>query len=371
MYIQQLTLQNFRNYETASVSFLNGTNIIYGNNAQGKTNILEAIFLFCTGRSHRRASDKEMIRQEQARSVIDLTFCDEVRDYIGQMKLLEGKKKFVSINKVPVKKISLIADYINIVMFSPEDLSIIKDSPAERRRFFDMSVSQLSPVYVSLLNEYLKILKQRNNLLKEIKRSGKSDDTLDIWDTYLIDLSCKIIRYRHDFLEKLIGYAHVIHREISGETLEVQYCSNCCESVAHNEQLQQQLEERVKKSRRRDIETGTSNIGCHRDDFVFYINGRDAKLYGSQGQQRSVVLSLKLALTEVIRQSRGTYPVILLDDIMSELDESRRLYLSGKIKGKQVILTCTDRPDAAAYENVKYFYVHNNTVTEDAGCISI
>lgn len=365
MYIKELALRDFRNYETVRVPFFNGTNIIYGNNAQGKTNLLEAIFLFCTGRSHRRASDREMIRQGQAFGVIDLSFCDDVRDYTGQMKILEGKKKFVRINQVPITRISQIADYINVVMFSPEDLAIIKDSPTERRRFFDMSISQLSPVYVSVLNDYLKTLKQRNNLLKEIKRSGKADDTLDIWDRYLVDLSCKIIRYRSRFLKQLEKFAVYTHKEISGETLRIEYVSNCCEDVTQEDTIGRELEQKLKKNRRRDIETGTSNIGAHRDDFVFYINGRDAKLYGSQGQQRSVVLSLKLALTEVIKQMRQSYPVILLDDIMSELDESRRKYLSGKIEGKQVILTCTDKQDAASYEAVKYFYVCNNSVTED------
>lgn len=364
MYITKLTLRDFRNYESAAVSFLNGTNLIYGNNAQGKTNLLEAVFLFCTGRSHRRATDREMIREGTDWCEIDIEFCDEVRDYTGQMKILDGKKKFVAINKVPVKKISQIADYINVVMFSPEDLSIIKTSPSERRRFVDMALSQLSPVYVSVLNEYLKILKQRNNLLKEIKRNRSGDDTLDVWDEYLIDLSCKIIAYRRKFLEDLMRHAVPIHREIAGEALAMQYESNCCEDVSNSETLWQELEQKIKKGRRRDIETGTSNTGAHRDDFLFSIDGRDARLYGSQGQQRSVVLSLKLALTEVIRQSRGTYPVILLDDIMSELDESRRQYLAGKIRGKQVILTCTDRQEAAPYGTVRYFYVNNNTVTE-------
>lgn len=365
MYIKELALRDFRNYETVRVPFLNGTNILYGNNAQGKTNLLEAIFLFCTGRSHRRASDREIIRQGQECAVVDVSFSDNVRDYAGQMKLLEGKKKFVRINQVPVTKISQIADYINVVMFSPEDLSIIKDSPTDRRRFFDMSISQLSPVYVSVLNEYLKTLKQRNNLLKEIKRSGKGEDTLDIWDSYLVDLSCKIIRYRTRFLQQLAIFAAHTHREISGETLQIQYISNCCDDVAQEDTIRQELEQKLIKNRRRDMETGTSNIGAHRDDFVFYINGQDAKLYGSQGQQRSVVLSLKLALTEVIKQVRQSYPVILLDDIMSELDESRRRYLAGKIEGKQVILTCTDKQDAASYEHVSYFYVHENSVTED------
>lgn len=365
MYVKNLRLKNFRNYENVSVNFINGTNIIYGNNAQGKTNLLEAIFLFCTARSHRRATDKEIIMNGAPFGIIDIDFCDGVRDYEGYMKILDGKKKMVSINKVAVRKISQIADYINVVMFSPEDLSIIKDSPSFRRRFCDMSISQISPVYVSLLNEYIKILNQRNNLLKEIKKTGKSADTLEVWDNYLIDLCVKITKYRRDFTKKIETYAKKIHYEISGENLDIKYISNSAENTEDNEKMYAEYENKIKKMRIRDIETGTTNYGCHRDDFVFYVNGNDVKLYGSQGQQRSVVLSLKLALTEVINEVRGDYPVILLDDIMSELDESRRKYLAGKIEGKQVMITCTDKEASSIYSNVKYFYVNNSSVKEE------
>ncbi len=363
MYIKNIKLKDFRNYEYADISFSNGTNIIYGNNAQGKTNILEAIFLFCTARSHRRATDKDIIRRGANFGIIDIDFCDDVRDYKGKMKILDGKKKFVSINMVNIKKISQIADYINVVMFSPEDLAIIKDSPSLRRRFTDMAISQISPVYVSLLNEYLKILNQRNNLLKEIKRLSKDDDTLEVWDNYLVDLSCKIIKYRKEFIKNLLEYAKKIHYEISGEKLSIKYVSNCSDNIYDDDNLYNELSEKIKKNRKRDIETGTSNIGCHRDDFYFYINDQDVKIYGSQGQQRSVILSLKLALTEIIKNKRGAYPVILLDDIMSELDESRRKYLAGKIRDKQVIITCTDKEQSSLYSDVKYFHVSDGKIT--------
>lgn len=365
MYVKNLKLKNFRNYENVSVNFINGTNIIYGNNAQGKTNLLEAILLFCTARSHRRATDKEIIKTGAQAAIIDMDFSDGVRDYEGYMKILDGKKKLVSINKVGIKKISQIADYINVVMFSPEDLSVIKDSPSFRRRFYDMSISQISPVYVSLLNEYIKILNQRNNLLKEIKRTGKSADTLDVWDSYLVDLCVKITKYRRNFTQKIKEYAKKIHYEISGEELDIKYISNISENIDDNEKLFEDFENKIRKMRTRDIETGTTNNGCHRDDFIFYVNGTDVKIYGSQGQQRSVILSLKLALTEVIKEVRGNFPVILLDDIMSELDENRRLYLAGKIEGKQVMITCTDKEIRSLGENVKYFYVEKGNVREE------
>lgn len=365
MYIKNIKLNDFRNYENAFISFSEGTNIIYGNNAQGKTNILESIFLFCTARSHRRASDKEMIRRGADFANIEISFTDGIRDYDGKMRILDGKKKSVLINSVNIKKISHIADYINVVMFSPDDLSVIKDSPSYRRRFYDMSISQISPAYVSLLNEYIKILNQRNNLLKEIKKTG-NDDTLEIWDNYLIDLSCRITKYRCELTKRLCDEAKKTHSEISGEELDIKYISNCGENTDNTEKLKEEMGEKIKKTRRRDIETGTSNTGCHRDDFVFLINGSDVKIYGSQGQQRSVILSLKLALTEIIKSVRGAYPIILLDDIMSELDESRRRYVSQKIEGKQVILTCTDREQERDFPCVKYFYVADNSVKEDS-----
>lgn len=365
MYIKNIKLKDFRNYENADINFSNGTNIIYGNNAQGKTNILESIFLFCTARSHRRASDREMIRRGAQFGNIEINFSDDIRDYNGKMKILDGKKKFVSINGVSIKKISQIADYINVVMFSPDDLAIIKDSPSYRRRFYDMSISQISPIYVSVLNEYIKILNQRNNLLKDIKKSGKSDETLDIWDKYLVELSCRIIKYRCELTKILQETAKKIHTEISGEQLSIKYISNCGENIYDTEKLKSEFSEKLEKTRRRDIETGTSNTGCHRDDFIFYVNGADVKIYGSQGQQRSIILSLKLALAEIIKSVRGAYPIILLDDIMSELDESRRKYLSGKIEGKQVIMTCTDKEKNNEYSNVKYFYIANNKVSEE------
>ena len=365
MYVKNLRLKNFRNYENVSVNFINGTNIIYGNNAQGKTNLLEAIFLFCSARSHRRATDREIIKTGAPFGIINIEFSSGVRDYEGYMKILEGKQKLVSINKVGIKKISQIADYINVVMFSPEDLSVIKDSPSYRRRFCDMSLSQISPVYVSLLNEYIKILNQRNNLLKEIKKTGKSADTLEVWDNYLIDLCVKITKYRRNFTEKIKFYAKKIHHEISGEKLDIKYISNVSENIEDDEKIYKDFENKIKKMRVRDIETGTTNNGCHRDDFIFSVNDSDVKIYGSQGQQRSVILSLKLALTEFIKEVRGDYPIILLDDIMSELDESRRHYLAGKIEGKQVMITCTDKEASSLYKNVKYFYVNNSSVKEE------
>lgn len=360
MYIKRLKIKDFRNYDSAEFYFSDKTNIIYGNNAQGKTNILESIFVFCSGRSHRRADDGEMIREGALRSIIEVEFCDENRDYYGKMIMQSGKKKLVSFNGVSLTKISQIANYINAVIFSPEDLNIVKGSPGERRRFMDMALSQLKPNYVSVLNDYLKVLKQRNNLLKKLNPNSAEADTLDIWDESLADLGAKITIYRKDFIDFLKPFVLNTYAELSNEKLDLNYISNFTQSFDNYDVIKENMLNLLRKNRRRDIETKISNIGVHRDDILFSIDGRDLKIYGSQGQHRSVVLCMKIAQTEAVYSVKKTYPIILLDDIMSELDKNRRDYFAGKIKDKQVIITCTDRDNTQ--KDAKYFYVKSGNV---------
>lgn len=364
MVINKLHIQNFRNYTDETLTFGRGTNILYGNNAQGKTNILEAVFVFCSGRSHRRADDGEMIQYGMPQACIEVEFSDEARAYTGKMLISSGKKKAVYFNGIALKKISQIANYIHAVIFSPEDLEIIKGSPGERRRFMDMAISQLKPNYVSLLNAYLKVLKQRNHLLKQLKADGTQTDMLDVWDASLADLGAKITLYRLEFIRFLKPYVIQFYAELSKEKLDLDYISNIAESFDSYESIKKSMLESLLKNRRRDIETKLTNAGVHRDDLKFTIDGRDLKIYGSQGQHRSVVLCLKLAQTEAIYSIRKTYPVILLDDIMSELDRSRRAYFAGKIQDKQVILTCTDR-DGDSPAGTKYFKIQNGTVCKE------
>lgn len=363
MYIKKLKIKNFRNYSAAELAFDPKTNIIYGNNAQGKTNLLESIFVFCSGRSHRRADDGEMIAEGASSAVIELEFTDDVREYEGKMVMQSGKRKLVSFNGVSVSKISHIANYINAVMFSPEDLNIIKGGPGERRRFMDMALSQLKPNYVSVLNDYLKVLKQRNNLLKRLYADSPELSTLDVWDEALADLSAKITLYRVDFIQFLKPFVKNIYAELSSEALDLSYVSNITDSFESYEVIKESMLKLLEKNRRRDLETKISNIGAHRDDIEFTIDGRDLKIYGSQGQHRSVVLCLKLAQTEAVYSVKKTYPIILLDDIMSELDKSRRDYFAGKIQNKQVIITSTDRDETQ--KDARYFYVKSGTVHQE------
>lgn len=363
MYIKTLKIKDFRNYEFAALSLDPKTNIIYGNNAQGKTNILESVFVFCSGRSHRRADDGEMIREGAQSACIEIRFCDEAREYEGKMIMQSGKKKLVSFNGVSLKKISQIANYINAVIFSPEDLNIIKGGPGERRRFMDMALSQLKPNYVSVLNDYLKVLKQRNNLLKKLNPDTAAAETLDVWDESLADLGTKITMYRKEFIDFLKPFVKNIYAELSNEKLDLDYDSNITDQFESYEIIKENMLSLLKKNRRRDMETKISNVGVHRDDILFSIDGRDLKIYGSQGQHRSVVLCLKLAQTEAVYSVKKTYPIILLDDIMSELDKNRRDYFAGKIKNKQVILTCTDRDETQ--KDARYFYVKSGRVRQE------
>ncbi len=356
MYIKKLKIKNFRNYDFAELNFDAKTNIIYGNNAQGKTNILESVFVFCSGRSHRRADDGEMIRQGCISASIEVEFTDDVRDFEGKMIMQSGKKKLVSFNGVSLSKISHIANYICAVMFSPEDLNIIKGSPGERRRFLDMALSQLKPNYVTVLNDYLKVLKQRNNLLKRLQPDSTEAQTLDVWDEALADLGAKITLYRIEFINFLKPFVLKFYAELADEKLDFNYISNITQNFENYDVIKESMLKLLLKNRRRDIETKISNIGVHRDDIAFTIDGREIKIYGSQGQHRSVVLCLKLAQTEAVYSIKKTYPIILLDDIMSELDKKRRAYFAGKIKDKQVILTCTDKEET--HTDARFFYVN-------------
>lgn len=367
MFIKSLKLTNFRCYDNAEVNFGNNANIIYGFNAAGKTNILEAIFLFCTGRSHRKASASEIIKENEKYAKVEIAFKSGARDFFASLILSDDKKKLFRINESEIKKMSELSNYINVVMFSPEDLYLIKGFPAERRRFLDMSLGQLKPVYIGLLNEYLKILSQRNALLKKISENESNIDMLDVWDSYFSDLCAKIAIYRYKFLEELKNYLYKIYYDISSENLKIKYLCNFYDEFKNDcsfESVRKKTEEKLKMMRKRDIDTGVTQTGIHKDDILFFINKKEVRKFASQGQQRSIVLSLKLALSELIYEQKGDYPIILLDDITSELDEKRRSYLNGSIENKQTIITCTDKENGVTKNNVKYFHVKDRKIKE-------
>lgn len=338
MKINELALNNFRNYENASIEFSEGTNILYGDNAQGKTNILEAIYMLATTKSHRGNRDKEIIMFDKDESHIR---AEIIRNDVGHridMHLRKSKSKGVAIDQMPIKKSADLFGLLNIILFSPEDLSIIKDSPAERRRFIDMELCQLSRIYYSNLSSYNKVLNQRNNLLKQIYYDKDKLDMLNIWDIQLVEYGNKIIEERKKFIVTINEIIKEIHSKLTSgkEDINVSYDMNVdCDNFLNELTIKQEV----------DLRLQTTQIGPHRDDISFFVNGMDVKKYGSQGQQRTVALSLKLAEIELVKRTINDKPILLLDDVMSELDSTRRNALLESISDIQTIITCTGYDD--------------------------
>lgn len=361
MIVKSLSVANFRNYTQEKITFSENTNVIYGNNAQGKTNLLEAVYLFSHGKSHRAKSDSELVGFGQDFARLSLEFADKDRDYRAAFYLEANGKKRVKINNVPITKLSMLMRYLNVVMFSPEDLDIIKGAPQVRRRFLDEAISQLYPVYLKTLISYHKNLAQKNNLLKKLRIQGKTEDAmLLVWNEQIAEDGSKIMEIRRDFVDAISRFAAEIHKNISGEKLELHYVQSVeCEEINKENFLA-----KLNQGMAREIENGSSLYGIQRDDLKLYINDHEAKTFASQGQQRTAVLSLKMAQMEHINQVRGEYPVLLLDDIMSELDISRRQFLTEKIRGKQVIITCTDIEDETP-EGTKFFEVQSGKIIKE------
>lgn len=362
MYISSLSLLNFRNYASEKIEFSPYTNVIYGGNAQGKTNILEAVYIFSQGRSHRARSDRELIRFGADFAKLSLDFHDSGRDYTAAVQMIKNGKKSIKINHVQITKLSMLMNYLNAVMFSPEDLELVKGSPSARRRFIDSSVSQLYPAYLTSLIDYHKALAQKNSLLKALKFKGaKSDIMLSVWNEQLAAEGAKIIKYRAEFVKLINSFASRIQDEISGETLKITYSSGIKTDSADKSSIFKYLE----KNQRREIEFASALIGVQRDDLHISINGKDARIYSSQGQQRTAALSMKIAQADYIHSIKNEYPVLLLDDIMSELDINRRAYLSEKIRDKQVLITSTDTDLTESTDNTKLFCIKNGAVAEE------
>ena len=338
MFIESLELKNFRNYRSLGLSFDEGTNIFYGDNAQGKTNILEAIYLCGTTKSHKGSKDREIIRFEEEESHIRMILQkNNVRHKID-MHLKKNKAKGVAIDGIPIRKASELFGIINLVFFSPEDLNIIKNGPLERRKFMDSELCQLNRFYLSQLANYNKIVIQRNKLLKDIDYNPGLIETLNVWDYQLCDCAKKIIEKRKEFIEKLSVIANSIHSNLTGniENLNISYEPNTVIEL---------FEKELEINRNKDLKQKSTSVGPHRDDILFSINDIDIRKYGSQGQQRTTALSLKLSEIELIKKNTNSMPVLLLDDVLSELDKNRQNYLLNSIDNIQTIITCTGLDD--------------------------
>lgn len=345
MYINKIKLQNFRNYNEQEINLNKSINVFYGDNAQGKTNILEAIYLCTFGKSFRTNKEKELIKlgKDNANVIIEY----EKKDRDGKISISISDKKQILVNGIKIKKLSELLGNINIVIFTPDDINILKGGPALRRRFLDMMIGQLKPNYVYTLNMYIKTLEQRNNYLRQIKEENKPENLLDIWDEKLIEYADIIYKYRKEFIDKIKKKINIIHKKITDEKEEIniQYISNCESKEVYSELLKQR--------RKLDIIKGFTTKGIHRDDFEIYINNKELSIYGSQGQNRTAILSLKLSELQVIYDEIEEEPILLLDDFMSELDINRRKNFLNNINNTQVIITCAEKIEFLK-ENVDY-----------------
>lgn len=363
MHVKSLSLNNFRNYEQALIAPSDGVTVFTGPNAQGKTNILEALHLCCLGRSHRTARDEELIRwgAQSARVQIQTQQRDGTHEVTILLDKAQKKKKTVRIGARQAERIGELFGHVCGVLFSPEDLSIVKSGPAERRRFIDMQLSQLRPAYFYALQRAQRTLNQRNALLREIAKNGALLPTLDMWDEQLALVGAEIARNRREAIGLLSEAAARAHASLTGgrETLRLWYISQTAESG----DIADALLGRLRAARQEDLRRMTTTVGVHRDDIGVTINGREARTFASQGQQRSAVLALKLAQLEMAAGETGEPPILMLDDVMSELDPERRRQLIERIDRVQTFVTCTDLSDLAGARQGAVYHVENGVLS--------
>jgi len=358
MIIKSLELMDYRNYEVLNIEFDRGTNILYGDNAQGKTNILEAIYMAATTKSHKGSKDKDIVRFGREEGHIRTYLERDGVETRVDMHLRRSRSKGIAIDGQKIKKAAELLGLCNVVFFSPEDLSIIKDGPSERRRFIDMELCQLDSFYLYNLNHYNKIVNQRNQLLKDLYFRPDLRETLNIWDSQLVSFGSKIIERRKIFVEQLNEIIRDIHLNLSGGKEEIRIV------YEPNVDLEE-YESKMLGSQERDIKAKMTTVGPHRDDFCFVVGDIDIRKFGSQGQQRTAALSLKLSEIELVKRITKDTPILLLDDVLSELDSNRQNYLLNSIGDIQTIITCTGLEEFVSnrFEIDKVFKVSEGEVS--------
>ena len=334
MYVKSLDLLNFRNYEKLSLTLDPGINIFYGANAQGKTNILEAVYLAGTSKSHRGTRDRDMIRMGESEAHIRMHVDKNDSDYRIDMHLRKNKSKGIAIGGIPIRRAGELFGIVNIVFFSPEDLNIIKNGPSERRRLVDRILCEIDRIYMSDLTQYGKCLNQRNRLLHDLYFNPSLESELPVWDEQLVNYGCRIIAKREEFVRMLEDIASEIHTELTGEKEKLTLVYEPNVTV-------EEFADKVARSRDADRKIKSTTVGPHRDDVCIKVNDMDLRLYGSQGQQRTTAISLKLSEIRIIEERIRNKPVLLLDDVLSELDRDRQNYLLGNIRDIQTLITCT------------------------------
>lgn len=361
----RLSLTDFRNYERQDIEFSDGINIIHGDNAQGKTNILEAVYFFAMGKSNRARRDGELIRHGQTRAEIELVFEDSVKRNVLHADIFKDKRKKLLINEIPIRRNSELVRRFNVVYFGPEYLGLVKDGPGMRRKSIDMLISQIKTGYLMALGELKRIIESKNALLR---MEYPNLTMLDIMDEKLAKTAAGIILYRSVYISRLEKLAARIQKEISdgAESLEMRY--NCCVgdiSGLDTDGIFAALKEKLAETRPRELKLRESVIGPHREDIGFYINNSEARLYGSQGQQKTIVMALKLAEVELMEAETGEKAVLLLDDIMSELDKKRREYILSHINDMQILITCTDTDGMEVPDSARRIFVSNGTAVNE------
>ena len=362
MKVNSLDLKNYKNIEAMHLSFCDGVNIIYGENAQGKTNILEALWLFTGLKSFRSTKDSEQIKFGENAAKIQIGFTAEALEQTARLEFAEKKSAFL--NEIKLNSAGEFSSHYPAVIFSPEHLSLVKGGPRERRNFVDNALCQIKPRFQEYLSKYKKNLVQRNALLKDYKYNSSIEIMLDIFEENLAELGSKIIFQRKKYLEALQQAASEIYYGISSgrESIALQYL---CGVDASEEELKEVFISSLKKSRSEDVQTLSTSVGPHRDDIDILINGISARKFGSQGQQRSVVLALKLGEASVLKQKTEEQPIALLDDVMSELDETRQDYILHHIDGWQVFITCCDPGTILRLKQGSTFHIEKGRLLEE------
>lgn len=364
MRVLAVKFENYRNLKNDIIQPCEGVNIIYGDNAQGKTNLLEAVWLFCGGHSFRAAKDSEIIRWDENFARIEMRFFGQEREQTAKI-LIKGNKKQVEINGVEKKSAAALIEKFCAVVFSPEHLNLIKRGPSQRRKFIDSAICREKLQNAVILSKFNRVLVQRNSLLKDIYRRPSLEETLSVWDEPLILNGAMLIKKRMEYVKMLSQRAKIYHDGISknSEKLEIKYISSVDAEISDSvDEIAEKLRKKFNENRKDDIRTGVTNFGPHRDDIEILINGKNVRAFGSQGQQRSAVLSLKLAEASVLKERMGEEPVILLDDVLSELDSKRQDFLLNELKGCQVFITCCEKSNKEQLKEGKIFLLKNGEV---------
>jgi len=370
LYLKEIKISNFRNYKEQVLTFDKGLNFISGKNAQGKTNLVEAIYMLSAGRSYRTPIDSELIRWDSDTLYIKGTVVTGEKEKYIEIGI-RGNNKRIKVNGIQLGKRGELFGNLLTVIFSPDELKLVKEGPSYRRKFIDQGILQVKPSYYHILTSYNKVLLQRNSLLRDCLSGKANNETLAVWDRQLAAYGANMIIERRSFVKRLSVFAAAMHRRITNgaEDLDIEYisCIDMEEDVGVSK-IQQLFTERLECLRSKDIKTGVTNFGPHREDLGVSINGVDIRRFGSQGQQRTVALSMKLSEIELMKSDTGEYPVLLLDDVMSELDSSRQEYILGNLAAVQTFITGTHLVGVLkkTYAQGKVFYVDSGIITTES-----